>query len=1394
MSYQKSNIDFDIDNAVTDGKESNTIALSEIPLMQVAAILTEAKMEYFKNILKKIFHVVPDKDDEELLMSNSIYIEGRSVFSLKDSVRTKVLLGMRPEKIRSLTKKIAPASTDVMQKLYLEFILGKAKSVESMTLDELVATFNIAQWCKNTSIRLPNLDLVNTLVRQHELRLPLLHLTSNFNGRHKELKKLENYYKLRCGGIIGVCLKKLFKLNTIKKPLFITGIGGTGKSTLVSQSILLQLDKGKPIFIYIDFDRPGVSIGNVFSLLKEALRQWMVQVPKFRNIFESTAELIEDEYGRKNKNAGSVSSVRQLLYEQIFTKDNLELLKYLKEPVIVVFDSFEELQYRAKPNDILRLFDLLRELGEFIPQLRPVFVGRSVFDSDSDKFERIDLSGFDEPSAAGFLNSSGIADRSLQQHIYKTFGGSPLTLRLAANLIIKQIGKKGPVTCDAVEKRGLFLQIDQTLVQEELVVRNLEHIHAEDKRVRQIAVPGILVRKINPEVILHVLAKPCGLGPINLNTAKKLFRRLRRESFLFENDGADITFRQDLRTALYPRILNASYDSVQEVHNAAVEYYKDREGISDKAEYLYHRLMRGDDPAIIDEIYKPKMKPFLEKTIVEFPKKARLHFAVVLGLAITESNLKDLALPDWDLFMERQVREVLKNGDKEQLVKMAQLFEQRTDRWGGSKVWREEVRILFRLNDNIRLSKIVQPMIDGLKENTEDWLFCRLVQHKNAEYGFLWERVAHDLKQELPQYNYSDFQTVLYLLHYTIQLYRADCRLGNNVERSTIRLINAARHMETLLIARHGNVTRFFSCLPHPYIYFFEQEYKKHEALAGNKKMSSKVDFFISYLIKRKLYFRSAESCAKIYSYFIKHYPTVTDLERYLRRNFGVYLKNIAEPGVYPILLYELILFVEIHPEIELAAVISNAGKYYNVHGKLPESAFTENDEVTSRLSKLKFAFKKQNFNISDLRDDEGNQYVNLVLDGQGMHGFALLGFTYVMEEMGIRFHRISGAGAGALHAAFLTAATSEGGSKSRKLLKRYVELDFRKLRDGNRIYNKFFLDLVRNGTRLIRFTTWGIITLFLTSLLSIQLIDDISWAKIATAKDMIFALGFCTCIIGYVFIHKLFELNKGGGINSGKALNNWIKSIFADESITSIDDLERRVQAEDRFRSKKDLVPDFNSRPRLKMVAVEMFTLRKVSFPEMYDLFRDEEHKNTLLVADVIQACMASPVFFKMIHIKDIPTASDGVVDAWRKRFGITDIPSTAFLGATGISPIIKDDVKDGPPLLPCFGAFVERYRYNKKIYNNGLNAYFSRLIRRAVEADEQNRGDEMIIYKRGVTRISISSQRYHSLNYGLTGEEKIELFIKGVAAATEFLHHFDWSDYKEQLTNIRMQRRRNS
>lgn len=51
---------------------------------------------------------------------------------------------------------------------------------------------------------------------------------------------------------------------------------------------------------------------------------------------------------------------------------------------------------------------------------------------------------------------------------------------------------------------------------------------------------------------------------------------------------------------------------------------------------------------------------------------------------------------------------------------------------------------------------------------------------------------------------------------------------------------------------------------------------------------------------------------------------------------------------------------------------------------------------------------------LSDLVDDRGHQYVDCVMEGGGVLGIALVGYTYILEQVGLRFLSIGGTSAGA--------------------------------------------------------------------------------------------------------------------------------------------------------------------------------------------------------------------------------------------------------------------------------------------------------------------------------------------------------------------------------------------
>lgn len=67
----------------------------------------------------------------------------------------------------------------------------------------------------------------------------------------------------------------------------------------------------------------------------------------------------------------------------------------------------------------------------------------------------------------------------------------------------------------------------------------------------------------------------------------------------------------------------------------------------------------------------------------------------------------------------------------------------------------------------------------------------------------------------------------------------------------------------------------------------------------------------------------------------------------------------------------------------------------------------------------------KEGFCISDVIDENGLQYVDLVQEGGGVLGIALAGYTYVLEKMGVAFMKMAGTSAGSINTLLLSCVTT---------------------------------------------------------------------------------------------------------------------------------------------------------------------------------------------------------------------------------------------------------------------------------------------------------------------------------------------------------------------------------
>lgn len=384
---------------------------------------------------------------------------------------------------------------------------------------------------------------------------------------------------------------------------------------------------------------------------------------------------------------------------------------------------------------------------------------------------------------------------------------------------------------------------------------------------------------------------------------------------------------------------------------------------------------------------------------------------------------------------------------------------------------------------------------------------------------------------------------------------------------------------------------------------------------------------------------------------------------------------------------------------------------------------------------------RKPNLVVSDLIDDSGNQYVDIVMEGGGVHGIALLGYLTVLEEVGIRFRDIGGTSAGSITALLLSAIKADStGKKCEYLLKKMLNKNFYDFVDGDSDARDF-IDTMLNNPKKVKLAFKGA-----------QIIDN---------------------------------LQDNFGLNPGNKFLKWISDILKENSINNFSDLDQKLNnlLNIKHRDKGDL-DTISKKCNLIIIASDITTETKVKFPEMASLYWKEVDK--IDPAIFVRASMSIPYFFEPYIVSNIPKTDDQV-EQWKKYAAYTpnsksDIPDTIFFvdgGMISNFPIAEFHVYDRVPNAPTFGVKLGLDNVIHKI--TGPIKLFLAIFnsaRHALDFDFINKNPD---YKQLVKKIDINEKDYNWLDFDMPTEKKIDLFILGAEAAKDFLLEFDWYAYRK-------------
>ncbi len=398
-----------------------------------------------------------------------------------------------------------------------------------------------------------------------------------------------------------------------------------------------------------------------------------------------------------------------------------------------------------------------------------------------------------------------------------------------------------------------------------------------------------------------------------------------------------------------------------------------------------------------------------------------------------------------------------------------------------------------------------------------------------------------------------------------------------------------------------------------------------------------------------------------------------------------------------------------------------------------------EFQEVLTEAQKLKGKI------FSDVIDDEGHQYVDLVQEGGGVLGIALVGYTYILETAGIRFFHLAGTSAGAINTLVLAGIDSIEKAKSKQVLDVLAKQDLFEFVDGDPVL-KAIIQKVIDGTPFKK------------------VLGKLLW--------------------NYKKIKKAIFINLG--LNPGEKFEMWLETVLKEspQKITTIGELQekRSYKYFPQGLRHRELGAITDEKALIHVIAADLSTQTKVEFPRMAHLYWGEKYKEQS-PAKLVRASMSVPFFFTPFQIENIPGAGEPASLAWdecanycgtipdKVKFVdggmVSNFPINVFHSQAGITP-----------RKPTFGVKLSAYR-NKCADVDDLSGFIGSMIS-TMRHDSDN---EFIIQNPDFEKLICfidADQDFKWLNFKMSDERKKKLFLLGARKALAFIQNFNWEEYK--------------
>lgn len=483
-----------------------------------------------------------------------------------------------------------PSHSDRLGHFLQRILLGHDIAMEDLGVSDLGHLRTALQLAGPIVDRRNETKRIDTQIARHDAEAAVkILLPKSLIGRTRELTRLRTF---------------VFKNTGLADDfiLWVTGVGGVGKSALLANFVReLRGEKwsGVPV-LTVDFDRPSFYQGRLSSIFMEMSRQLELYRPPLANALSDFRDAVRRNEASSDNSRfhdRATSGIALLSEWKECLGDHLPI----SDEVVVVFDTLEEVASSSNLSlkELAGWLHRLKAAG--MPKLRPIFSGRAFYPEfvrGLPKGSQLELGDLAPPAALELLQtmlgSSNVFVPASLASLVEMLGGNPLMLKILA-VHLREGGQKA-----ADEILGDRSGFDRRFAQTFLYKRLLGRIRSDDPDVVKVAHPGLILRRVTPQLIQQVLAIPCGLGDVTDARAKVLFSKLSQQVWLVQVAGADVVLhRKDLRRLMLQAMTSDDTRKAAAVHGSAMSYYADYldPGMTkeqQRVEYFYHRMFTPD--------------------------------------------------------------------------------------------------------------------------------------------------------------------------------------------------------------------------------------------------------------------------------------------------------------------------------------------------------------------------------------------------------------------------------------------------------------------------------------------------------------------------------------------------------------------------------------------------------------------------------------------------------------------------------------------------------------------------------------------------------------------------------------------------------------------------------